>query len=189
MIKSWLLQKFLVNGIPLLTKLETQSGITDNGNLDKARRLLWPVKQKYGEQISWGDLIVLAGNVALENMGFKTFGFAAGRDDDWEPDMVYWGPEVEMLASDRRDSKGKLKNPVTTSYKVSLGCLIIKNILRPNLTVIKYSNSSQIKIKDILTTKVAKVISDLVTLFIFKCCMVADKKIAIKKHNMNGVKK
>ena len=84
----------------------------DNGNLDKARRLLWPVKQKYGEQISWADLIVLAGNVALENMGFKTYGFAAGRDDDWEPDMVYWGPEVEMLASDRRDSKGKLKRPL-----------------------------------------------------------------------------
>ena len=88
----------------------------DNGNLDKARRLLWPVKQKYGEQISWGDLIVLAGNVALENMGFKTYGFAAGRDDDWEPDMVYWGPEVEMLASDRRDSKGKLKNPLAAVH-------------------------------------------------------------------------
>lgn len=88
----------------------------DNGNLDKARRLLWPVKQKYGEQISWGDLIVLAGNVALENMGFKTYGFAAGRDDDWEPDMVYWGPEVEMLASDRRDSKGKLKKPLAAVH-------------------------------------------------------------------------
>ena len=73
----------------------------DNGNLDKARRLLWPVKQKYGESLSWGDLMILAGNVALENMGFETYGFAGGRADDWEPDLVYWGPEVEMLASDR----------------------------------------------------------------------------------------
>lgn len=88
----------------------------DNGNLDKARRLLWPVKQKYGENISWGDLIVLAGNVALENMGFKTYGFAAGRDDDWEPDMVYWGPEVEMLASDRRDADGKLNKPLAAVH-------------------------------------------------------------------------
>jgi len=88
----------------------------DNGNLDKARRLLWPIKQKYGELISWGDLIVLAGNVALENMGFNTYGFAAGRDDDWEPDMVYWGPEVEMLASDRRDTDGKLKKPLAAVH-------------------------------------------------------------------------
>lgn len=88
----------------------------DNGNLDKARRLLWPVKQKYGESISWGDLIVLAGNVALENMGFKTYGFAAGRSDDWEPDLVYWGPEVEMLASDRRDTDGKLKKPLAAVH-------------------------------------------------------------------------
>ena len=88
----------------------------DNGNLDKARRLLWPVKQKYGEHISWGDLIVLAGNVALENMGFKTYGFAAGRDDDWEPDMVYWGPEVEMLASDRRESNGELQKPLAAVH-------------------------------------------------------------------------
>ncbi|WP_440876189.1 catalase/peroxidase HPI [Thalassotalea sp. PLHSN55] len=88
----------------------------DNGNLDKARRLLWPIKQKYGEAISWGDLIVLAGNVALENMGFKTYGFAAGRNDDWEPDMVYWGPEVEMLASDRRGSDGKLKKPLAAVH-------------------------------------------------------------------------
>ena len=65
----------------------------DNGNLDKARRLLWSVKQKYGRALSWGDLMILAGNVALENMGFRTFGFAGGRADDWEPDLVYWGPE------------------------------------------------------------------------------------------------
>jgi catalase-peroxidase len=84
----------------------------DNGNLDKARRLLWPVKQKYGESLSWGDLMVLAGNVALENMGFETYGFAGGRSDDWEPDLVYWGPEVEMLASDRREKDGKLKRPL-----------------------------------------------------------------------------
>ncbi|MCC4800353.1 catalase/peroxidase HPI [Enterovibrio norvegicus] len=81
----------------------------DNGNLDKARRLLWPVKQKYGESLSWADLMALTGNVALESMGFKTFGFAGGRDDDWEPDLVYWGPEEEMLADERRDENGKLK--------------------------------------------------------------------------------
>ncbi len=81
----------------------------DNGNLDKARRLLWPVKQKYGEALSWADLIILAGNVALENMGFETYGFAGGRTDDWEPDLVYWGPEVEMLASDRKEKDGKLQ--------------------------------------------------------------------------------
>nr|WP_269783467.1 catalase/peroxidase HPI [Marinibactrum halimedae] len=84
----------------------------DNGNLDKARRLLWPVKQKYGRNISWGDLIALTGNVALEDMGFKTFGFAGGRQDDWEPDQVYWGPEEQMLTDSRRDAKGNLKGPV-----------------------------------------------------------------------------
>lgn len=88
----------------------------DNGNLDKARRLLWPVKQKYGEALSWSDLMVLAGNVALENMGFKTYGFAGGRADDWEPDMVYWGPEVEMLASDREDKDGKLQRPLGATH-------------------------------------------------------------------------
>ncbi|PMN92413.1 catalase/peroxidase HPI [Enterovibrio norvegicus] len=81
----------------------------DNANLDKARRLLWPVKQKYGESLSWADLMALTGNVALESMGFKTFGFAGGREDDWEPDFVYWGPEEEMLADERRDENGKLK--------------------------------------------------------------------------------
>ena len=88
----------------------------DNGNLDKARRLLWPVKQKYGQALSWGDLIILAGNVALENMGFETYGFAGGRADDWEPDVVYWGPEVEMLASDRHSKDGKLQRPLGASH-------------------------------------------------------------------------
>jgi len=88
----------------------------DNGNLDKAKRLLWPIKQKYGASISWGDLMILAGNVALENMGFKTFGFAGGRSDDWEPDVVYWGPEVEMLASDRRTKDGKLQRPLGATH-------------------------------------------------------------------------
>ena len=88
----------------------------DNGNLDKARRLLWPIKQKYGKSLSWADLMILAGNVALENMGFETYGFAGGRADDWEPDLVYWGPEVEMLASDRRDRKGKLQRPLGATH-------------------------------------------------------------------------
>ncbi|MFK8047793.1 MAG: catalase/peroxidase HPI [Halioglobus sp.] len=88
----------------------------DNGNLDKARRLLWPVKQKYGENLSWGDLMILAGNVALENMGFQTYGFAGGRADDWEPDLVFWGPEVEMLASDREDPDGKLQRPLGATH-------------------------------------------------------------------------
>ena len=88
----------------------------DNGNLDKARRLLWPVKQKYGRALSWGDLMILAGNVALENMGFQTYGFAGGRADDWEPDLVYWGPEVEMLASDRENRDGELQRPLGATH-------------------------------------------------------------------------
>jgi catalase-peroxidase len=88
----------------------------DNGNLDKARRLLWPIKQKYGRSLSWGDLMILAGNVALENMGFETYGFAGGRADDWEPDLVYWGPELEMLASDREDKDGQLQRPLGATH-------------------------------------------------------------------------
>ncbi len=88
----------------------------DNGNLDKARRLLWPIKQKYGANLSWGDLMILAGNVALENMGFETYGFAGGRADDWEPDLVYWGPELEMLASDREERNGKLQRPLGATH-------------------------------------------------------------------------
>lgn len=71
----------------------------DNANLDKARRLLWPIKQKYGQKISWADLFVLAGNVALESMGFKTFGFAGGRPDTWEPEELYWGPKAPGSAT------------------------------------------------------------------------------------------
>ncbi|KZN61793.1 catalase-peroxidase [Pseudoalteromonas luteoviolacea CPMOR-1] len=94
----------------------------DNANLDKARRLLWPVKQKYGKQLSWADLMVLAGNVSLESMGFKTFGFAGGRSDDWEPDLVYWGPETTFLADKRRDKKGKLKGPLAA---VEMGLIYV----------------------------------------------------------------
>ena len=88
----------------------------DNANLDKARRLLWPVKQKYGQALSWADLIILAGNVSLENMGFETYGFAGGRADDWEPDLVYWGPELEMLASDRHEQDGELERPLGATH-------------------------------------------------------------------------
>ena len=97
----------------------------DNVNLDKARRLLWPVKQKYGRKISWADLMVLSGNVALESMGFKTFGFAGGRSDDWEPDLVYWGPETTMLDDKRRDKKGKLKGPLAA---VEMGLIYVNPV-------------------------------------------------------------
>jgi len=97
-------------------RFEPLNSWPDNGNLDKARRLLWPIKMKYGEALSWSDLMVLAGNVALENMGFETYGFAGGRADDWEPDLVYWGPEIEMLASDREDRDGKLQRPLGATH-------------------------------------------------------------------------
>ena len=101
----------------------------DNANLDKARRLLWPIKQKYGKQISWADLIVLTGNVALENMGFKTFGFAGGREDVWEPNTdVYWGPEEKWMDDKRYTGDRKLENPLAA---VQMG-LIYVNPEGPN---------------------------------------------------------
>lgn len=92
-------------------RFEPLNSWPDNVNLDKARRLLWPIKKKYGRSLSWADLMVLAGNVALEDMGFKTFGFAGGRADDWEPEIVYWGPESKFLDSQRHNTDGKLKKP------------------------------------------------------------------------------
>lgn len=103
-------------------RFEMLNSWPDNVNLDKARRLLWPVKQKYGGQISWADLMVLAGNVALEDMGFKTFGFAGGRQDDWETEIVNWGPEKEFMADKRHDEKGALAKPLAA---VQMGLIYV----------------------------------------------------------------
>ncbi len=103
-------------------RFEPLNSWPDNANLDKARRLLWPIKQKYGQKISWADLMVLTGNVALENMGFETFGFAGGREDDWEPDLVYWGPETEFLASKRYNKEGQMEKPLAA---VQMGLIYV----------------------------------------------------------------
>lgn len=100
----------------------------DNASLDKARRLLWPVKQKYGRKLSWADLIVYTGNVALEHMGFQTFGFGGGRVDEWEPEEVYWGPEMEWLGDARYSGQRDLENPLAA---VQMG-LIYVNPEGPN---------------------------------------------------------
>ncbi len=109
-------------------RFEPLNSWPDNGNLDKARRLLWPVKQKYGSSVSWADLMVLTGNVSLESMGFKTFGFAGGREDDWEPDLVYWGPEKTWLADERYSGNRELARPLAA---VQMG-LIYVNPEGPN---------------------------------------------------------
>jgi len=109
-------------------RFEPLNSWPDNANLDKARRLLWPIKQKYGKSLSWADLMVLTGNVSLENMGFKTFGYAGGRRDQWEADMVFWGPERKFLANERRAPDGKLLNPLAA---VQMG-LIYVNPEGPN---------------------------------------------------------
>ncbi len=94
----------------------------DNANLDKARRLLWPIKKKYGQKISWADLLVLAGNVALESMGFKTFGFGFGRPDVWEPEEVFWGPEDTWLGDERYSGDRNLANPLAN---VQMGLIYV----------------------------------------------------------------
>ncbi|MFM2285604.1 MAG: hypothetical protein RLZZ543_1101 [Bacteroidota bacterium] len=112
-----------------MQRFAPQNSWPDNANLDKARRLLWPIKQKYGDKISWADLMILTGNVAMESMGFKTIGFAGGREDVWEPEQsVYWGPETKWL-DDKRYSEGrKLENPLAA---VQMG-LIYVNPEGPN---------------------------------------------------------
>ncbi len=109
-------------------RFEPLNSWPDNANLDKARRLLWPVKKKYGNRISWADLMVLAGNVAMESMGFKTLGFAGGRTDDWEADIVYWGPEKKFLEDQRYKKDRKLDHPLAA---VQMG-LIYVNPEGPN---------------------------------------------------------
>ncbi|MDN7125970.1 catalase/peroxidase HPI [Pseudidiomarina sp. 1APR75-33.1] len=109
-------------------RFEPLNSWPDNVSLDKARRLLWPIKQKYGRSISWADLMVLTGNVALESMGFKTYGFAGGREDEWEPDTVYWGPEKQWLEDQRYSGDRELEKPLAA---VQMG-LIYVNPEGPN---------------------------------------------------------
>jgi catalase-peroxidase len=109
-------------------RFEPLNSWPDNANLDKARRLLWPIKKKYGSKISWADLMVLTGNVAMESMGFKTIGFAGGRTDDWEADLVYWGPEKKFMADERYKGDRKLAKPLAA---VQMG-LIYVNPEGPN---------------------------------------------------------
>ncbi len=109
-------------------RFEPQGSWPDNANLDKAKRILWPVKQKYGHNVSWADLIILSGNVALESMGFETLGFAGGRVDDWEADEVYWGSETKWLDNAERYKGGKLEKPLAA---VQMG-LIYVNPEGPN---------------------------------------------------------
>jgi len=109
-------------------RFEPLNSWPDNVSLDKARRLLWPIKKKYGNAISWADLMILTGNVALESMGFPTYGFAGGRVDDWEADRVYWGPEQEFLADERYSGDRELERPLAA---VQMG-LIYVNPEGPN---------------------------------------------------------
>ncbi len=109
-------------------RFEPLNSWPDNANLDKARRLLWPIKRKYGRKLSWADLMVLTGNVALESMGFETLGFAGGREDEWEADLMYWGPETQWLADERYSGERKLAKPLAA---VQMG-LIYVNPEGPN---------------------------------------------------------
>ncbi|MFM9134711.1 MAG: catalase/peroxidase HPI [bacterium] len=111
-----------------MQRFAPQNSWPDNANLDKARRLLWPIKQKYGKKVSWADLMILTGNVALESMGFQTFGFGGGRVDVWEPDDAYWGSEREWLADERYQGERDLENPLAA---VQMG-LIYVNPEGPN---------------------------------------------------------
>ncbi|MDQ7010294.1 MAG: catalase/peroxidase HPI [Mariprofundaceae bacterium] len=122
-------------------RFEPLNSWPDNANLDKARRLLWPVKQKYGRSVSWADLMILAGNVALESMGFETLGFAGGRTDDWEADRVYWGPETKMLDNKRYDKDGRLEKPLAA---LQMG-LIYVNPEGPNSNLDPLSAAADIR--------------------------------------------
>jgi len=121
--------------------MEPLNSWPDNANLDKARRLLWPVKKKYGRNLSWADLMVLTGNIALESMGFKTYGFAGGRSDDWEPDRVYWGPEIKWLDAKRYTGDRELERPLAA---VQMG-LIYVNPEGPNANHDPLSSAADIR--------------------------------------------